>query len=71
MDHNQTKIIELPREVHLLAIKEVERLNLRITELENQDRRLTEKLTPAMVAKEPLAFNPAAIKQPGYTYGYR
>jgi hypothetical protein len=31
MEATQTKIIELLREVHLLAIKEVERLNLRIS----------------------------------------
>ena len=30
MDPTQIKIIELIREVHLLAIKEVERLNMRI-----------------------------------------
>ena len=33
MDNNQTKIIELLREVHLIAFKEIERLNLRIAEL--------------------------------------
>jgi hypothetical protein len=38
MDQTQTRIIELLREVHLLAIKEIERLNLRITELENDHR---------------------------------
>ena len=38
MDPNQTRIIELLREVHLIAIKEIERLNLRIAELESQDR---------------------------------
>ena len=36
MDSNQTKIIELLREVHLLAFKEIERLNLRISEFESQ-----------------------------------
>jgi predicted DNA-binding transcriptional regulator AlpA len=36
MDANQTKIIELLREVHLIAFKEIERLNLRIAELENR-----------------------------------
>ena len=41
MDPTQTKIIELLREVHLLAIKEVERLNLRIAELENEYRQST------------------------------
>ena len=38
MDSTQTKITELLREVHLLAIKEVERLNRRILELENEHR---------------------------------
>jgi hypothetical protein len=33
MDSTQAKIIELLREVHLLALREVERLNLRIAEL--------------------------------------
>lgn len=41
MDSTQTKITELLREVHLLAIKEVERLNLRILELENEHRQPT------------------------------
>jgi hypothetical protein len=36
MDTNQAKIIELLREVHLIAFKEIERLNLRIAELEIQ-----------------------------------
>jgi hypothetical protein len=30
MDINQTRIIELLREVHLIAFKEIERLNMRI-----------------------------------------
>ena len=30
MDTNQTRVIELLRKVHLIAIKEMERLNLRI-----------------------------------------
>lgn len=38
MDSNQTRIIELLREVHLIAFKEIERLNMRIAELENQHR---------------------------------
>jgi hypothetical protein len=29
MDNNQARIIELLREVHLIAFKEIERLNLR------------------------------------------
>ena len=35
MDSNQAKIIDLLREVHLIAINEIERLNLRIAELES------------------------------------
>jgi hypothetical protein len=34
MDTSQTRLIELLREVHLQAFKEIERLNLRIAELE-------------------------------------
>jgi hypothetical protein len=41
MDQAQTRIIELLREVHLLAIREVERLNIRIVELESQHRQPT------------------------------
>ena len=36
MNLTQSQIIELLREVHLLAIKEVERLNMRVAELEAQ-----------------------------------
>lgn len=43
MDSNQARIIELLREVHLIAFKEIERLNLRIVELENQDRQPVER----------------------------
>lgn len=58
MDPTQTKIIELLREVHLLAIKEVERLNRRITELEKQP--------PApVIPKQPAS--PAGIKPPSPT----
>jgi hypothetical protein len=34
----QTKIVELLREVHLIAFRKIERLNMRIVELENQNR---------------------------------
>ena len=43
MDTNQTRVIELLREVHLIAFKEIERLNLRIAELESQGRQQIEK----------------------------
>jgi len=54
MDTNQSRIIELLRQVHLIAFKEIERLNLRIAELESQSRQPTQ--TP--IAKA--AVNPAA-----------
>jgi len=38
MDANQATIIELLQNVHQLAIKEIERLNLRIADLEKGDR---------------------------------
>jgi predicted DNA-binding transcriptional regulator AlpA len=38
MDINQSRVIELLREVHLVAYKEIERLNLRVAELEQQVR---------------------------------
>jgi hypothetical protein len=43
MDPTQAKIIELLREVHLIAFKEIERLNMRIVELENQNRHAAER----------------------------
>jgi len=39
MDSNQTRIVELLREVHLTALREIERLNFRIAELEIRERR--------------------------------
>jgi len=42
MDTNQAKIIELLQYVHLTAINEIERLNLRIAELESRDRQLAQ-----------------------------
>jgi predicted DNA-binding transcriptional regulator AlpA len=38
MNTNQTRVVELLREMHLIALKEIERLNLRIAELESQSR---------------------------------
>ena len=43
MDQNQTRIVELLREVHLIALTEIERLNLRIVELENQRHQSPER----------------------------
>jgi hypothetical protein len=64
MDPNQTKIIELLREVHLIAFKEIERLNLRIVELENQHRQATVNPSPKLAAKELPPVHPAPIKPP-------
>jgi len=63
MDPNQTKIIELLREVHLLAIKEIERLNMRIAELENENRQPAP--VPTVSISPPVA--PAPINPPSHT----
>jgi predicted DNA-binding transcriptional regulator AlpA len=62
MDATQTKIIELLREVHVLAFKEIERLNLRIAELENQHRQPPERPLPKPTVVPPV--NPLPIKSP-------
>ena len=64
MDATQTKVIELLREVHLIALKEIERLNMRIVELENQHRPPTAPAIPKSVAQEPPEVHPATIKSP-------
>ena len=64
MDATQAKIIELLREVHLIAFKEIERLNMRIAELENQHRQPTAQAIPKPAAQEPPAVQPAPIKPP-------
>ena len=56
MDTNQTRIIELLREAHLIAFKEMERLNLRIIELENQNRQSIE--SPIVTVSHPPVVNP-------------
>jgi hypothetical protein len=53
MDTNQTRVIELLREVHLIAVKEIERLNLRIAELESQSRRSIEREITTSVIRIP------------------
>jgi len=53
MDPTQTKIIELLREVHLIAFKEIER-----------HRHATEKPIPKPAAKELPPVQPAPIKPP-------
>jgi predicted DNA-binding transcriptional regulator AlpA len=47
---NQARIIELLREVHLIVFKEMERLNLRIVELENQNRYHADRASSASTA---------------------
>jgi hypothetical protein len=59
---NQTKVIDLLREVHLIAFKEIERLNMRIVELENQHRQATVNPTPKPAAKELHPVHPATIE---------
>lgn len=61
MDPTQAKIIELLREIHVLAFKEIERLNLRIAELENEHS----QPTVAAIAKP--AVHAAPIKRPSPT----
>lgn len=54
MDTSQTRIVELLREVHLIAFKEIERLNLRIAELESGDHpRTLLPIVTAPAAKPP------------------
>jgi predicted DNA-binding transcriptional regulator AlpA len=55
MDTNQTRVIELLREVHLIAFKEIERLNLRIAELESQGRQQLER------GNRPAHHNPSPV----------
>jgi|SRR5579864_5175515 len=61
MDQDQARIIELLREVHLIVFKEMERLNLRIIELENQNRPQIEKPIVKPTANNPPAVNPASL----------
>jgi hypothetical protein len=64
MDPTQTKIIELLREVHLIAFKEIERLNMRIVELEIQNRQSAEHPIIKRTAEESRPVHPAPIKSP-------
>jgi predicted DNA-binding transcriptional regulator AlpA len=59
----QNKIIELLRDVHLLALKEVERLNLRIAELENENRLQQPHEIAKPVEKRLPAVTPAPISR--------
>jgi predicted DNA-binding transcriptional regulator AlpA len=67
MDPSQAKIIELLREVHLLAVKEIERLSLRNAELEIQNRQVTEQPISKPAANERLPVNPAPVMSPSHT----
>lgn len=65
MDTNQSRIIELLREVHLIAFKEMERLNLRIIELENLRRRDFQSAGDAPKVHNPPLVNPPSFpRQP-------
>jgi predicted DNA-binding transcriptional regulator AlpA len=64
MDATQAKIIELLREAHLIAFKEIERLNLRIAELEHQHHQAAEHPIPKPAAKELPPLHSAPIKSP-------
>lgn len=62
MDQNQAKIVELLREVHVIAIKEIERLNLRIAELEGLAPRPNE--IPAKASIITPATGPSSADRP-------
>jgi len=63
MDIHQSKVIELLRELHLIAFKEIERLNLRVAELEIHVCQPAQ--APANITVEPPAAKPfPAPKQP-------
>jgi excisionase family DNA binding protein len=62
MDPNQTKIIELLREVHLIAVKEIDRLNLRIAELESTSRRQPEAVVTERPAKPPFPSKSSEVE---------
>jgi excisionase family DNA binding protein len=61
MDNNQARIIELLREVHLIAFEEMERLNLRIVELENQNRQPIEGPPVKSTVSHPPTVNPSSL----------
>lgn len=62
MDATQAKIIELLREVHMLALKEIERLNLRVAELETMNRQPTEQAIPEPAARRTPSSPPGTDK---------
>lgn len=62
MDPTQSKIIELLREVHLLVLKEIERLNLRIAELEIENQQREPKGIAKPVEGRLPPVNPSEMK---------
>ena len=64
MDTNQAKIVELLREVHLIALKEIERLNLRIVELESHVCQPAQVPAQAKAVERPAANPPSSPKAP-------
>jgi predicted DNA-binding transcriptional regulator AlpA len=60
--NNQARIIL--REVHLIVFKEMERLNLRIVELENQNRQQVEKPILITPASHPTPVSPSLPPKP-------
>lgn len=63
MDPNQTKIIELLRKTHLTALNEIERVNLRIAELESRDRKNAQPSARKPTVEKPAPNPPTAPKQ--------
>jgi predicted DNA-binding transcriptional regulator AlpA len=74
MDQTQAQIIGLLREIHLLALKEIERLNFRIAELENENhpppaermtraQRNTGPINPTPPAKWPEMMNERQLSE--------
>ena len=61
MDTNQARVIELLREVHLIAFKEIERLNLRIAEYESQGRLPIEREIIRPAIRNPPPVNPPSL----------
>jgi hypothetical protein len=59
-----SKIIELLREVRVIAIRRIERLNLRINKLENQARPSALAPTQNPSVKQPAATLPSGPKRP-------
>jgi hypothetical protein len=61
--YSSSRIIELLREVHLIAFKEIERLNLRIAELEGRDRQPIQPMLVKSPTDNPLPpIKPAQIE---------